>query len=138
MKFSARPCDSASSFIETASPDFLRDNMRKQLSQGQACFDFLVQLRTHPLKMPIEDPTIEWDEKDAPFFPVARITIPSQKFDSPEQQAQCENLSFTPRHTIQDHQPMGGINRVRQTVYETVSRIRHEINGKIRLEPTGF
>jgi hypothetical protein len=138
MKFSARPCGANSLFTETSTPDFLRENMSKQLAQGQGCFDFLVQLRSHPLKMPIEDPTIEWDEKDAPFFSVARITIPSQKFDSPEQQAQCENLSFTPRHTIQDHQPIGGINRVRQTVYETVSRVRHEINGTMRLEPTGF
>jgi catalase len=138
MKFSARPCGANSLFAETSTPDFLRENMSKQLAQGQGCFDFLVQLRSHPLKMPIEDPTIEWDEKDAPFFSVARITIPSQKFDSPEQQAQCENLSFTPRHTIQDHQPIGGINRVRQTVYETVSRVRHEINGTMRLEPTGF
>ena len=88
--------------------------------------------------MPIEDPTIEWSEKDAPFIPVARITIPAQAFTSPEQLAFCENLSFTPWHAIPEHRPLGGINRVRKTVYDTISRVRHELNGDKRLEPTGF
>jgi len=138
MKFSARPCGSASPFAETASPDFLRDNMQKHLAQSEACFDFLVQLRKFPTEMPIEDPTIEWSEKDSPFIPVARITIPVQAFTSPEQLAFCENLSFTPWHAIPEHRPLGGINRVRKTVYDTISRVRHELNGGERHEPAGF
>ena len=138
MKFSARPCGSASPFAETASPDFLRDNMQKHLAQSEACFDFLVQLRKFPTEMPIEDATIEWSEKDSPFIPVARITIPAQAFTSSEQLEFCENLSFTPWHAIPEHRPLGGINRVRKTVYNTISRIRHELNGEERREPTGF
>ena len=49
MKFSARPCGAASPFVETASPDFLRENMQKHLAQSEACFDFLVQLRKSSL-----------------------------------------------------------------------------------------
>jgi hypothetical protein len=112
--------------------------MQKHLTQGEACFDFLVQLRKLPTEMPIEDPTIEWSEKDSPFIPVARITIPVQAFTSPEQLAFCENLSFTPWHAILEHRPLGGINRVRKTVYDTSSRVRHELNGDKRREPTGF
>jgi hypothetical protein len=138
MKFSARACGTASPFIEMAAPDFLRENMQKHLAQSEACFDFLVQLRKLPTEMPIEDPTIEWSEKDAPFIPVARITIPVQVFTSPEQLAFCENLSFTPWHAIPEHRPLGGINRVRKTVYDTISRIRHELNGEERREPTSF
>jgi len=138
MKFSARPCGAASAFVETSSPDFLRENMQKHLTQGEACFDFLVQLRKLPSEMPIEDPTIEWSEKDSPFITVARITIPSQAFTSPEQLEFCENLSFTPWHAIPEHRPLGGINRVRKTVYDTISRVRHELNGVERHEPAGF
>ena len=138
MKFSARPCGAISKFAETSSPDFLRDNMRKHLSQGEACFDFLVQLRKNSPEMPIEDPTVEWSENDSPFIPVARITIPVQAFTSPEQLKSCENLSFTPWHTIPEHQPLGGINRVRKTVYDTISRVRHELNGVESREPAGF
>jgi hypothetical protein len=138
MKFSARHCGPASPFIETTSPDFLRENMQKHLAQSEACFDFLVQLRKRPSEMPIEDPTIKWSEKDSPFIPVARITIPVQEFASPKQLALCENLSFTPWHTIREHRPLGGINRVRKTVYDTISRVRHELNGEERHEPAGF
>jgi Catalase len=138
MKFSARACSPASPFAETAAPNFLRENMQKHLAQSEACFDFLVQLRKLPTEMPIEDPTIEWSEKDSPFIPVARITIPVQAFTSPEQLAFCENLSFTPWHAIPEHQPLGGINRVRKTVYNTISRVRHELNGEERREPTSF
>ncbi|ESS71288.1 catalase [Methyloglobulus morosus KoM1] len=138
MKFSVRSCSATSTFRETSSPNFLRENMSKQLDQGDACFDFMVQLRKHPMKMPIEDPTVEWSEEDSPFIPVAKITIPRQKFDSPNQVSFCENLSFTPWHTIPEHQPLGGINRVRKTVYDTVSRVRHELNVEPRREPTGF
>ena len=138
MKFSAHACGTASPFIETTSPNFLRENMQKHLAQSEACFDFMVQLRKLPTEMPIEDPTIEWSEKDSPFIPVARITIPVQAFTTSEQLEFCENLSFTPWHAIPEHQPLGGINRVRKTVYDTISRVRHELNGDKRFEPTGF
>lgn len=130
MKFSARPCGGTSPFVATASPDFLGENMRGHLAQNEACFEFLVQLRKDPAAMPIEDPTLEWSEKDSPFIPVARITIPPQAFASPGQLAYCENLAFTPWNAIPEFRPLGGINRVRKTVYATVSRVRHELNGQ--------
>jgi hypothetical protein len=138
MKFSARPCGPASPFAETAAKDFLSENLRGHLALHEACFDFMVQLRQLPSAMPIEDPTAEWSEKDSPFIPVARITIPAQNFLSLKQLDFCENLSFSPWHTIPEHQPLGGINRVRKTVYDTVSRVRHELNGAERREPAGF
>jgi catalase len=138
MKFSARSCSGASPFVETSSPDFLRENMQKHLAQSEACFDFLVQLRKGSSEMLIEDPTLEWSEKDSPFIPVARITIPAQAFISPEQIEFCESLSFTPWHAIPEHRPLGGINRIRKTVYDTISRVRHELNGDKRHEPAGF
>lgn len=130
MKFSARPCGGVSPFAETSSPDFLRENLGKHLAKDEACFDFLIQLRKDPAAMPIEDPTVEWSEEDSPFIPMARITIPPQVFASPEQLAFCENLSFTPWHTIPEHRPLGGINRLRKTIYDTISRVRHELNGE--------
>lgn len=138
MKFSARPCDNPSQFNDTGTPDYLRENMQKQLMQGAACFDFMVQLQRAPAKMPIEDPTREWLEEDSPFIRVAMITIPTQTFSSPEQLAQCENLSFSPWHTMPEHQPLGGINRIRKTVYDTSARVRHELNGLNPIAPKDF
>ncbi len=137
-KFSARPAGPPSPFAAADSPDFLHANLVRHLAQAGASFDFMVQQRSRPDAMPVEDVSIDWSEADAPFRPVARITIPQQTFDSPEQNAFCENLSFTPWHCIPAHRPLGGINRVRRVVYETISRLRHELNGVPRSEPTDF
>jgi hypothetical protein len=137
-KYSARPAGLPSAFIATDGPNFLHDNLARHLVQADASFDFMVQPRTEPESMPVEDPTIAWDETVAAFVPVARITIPRQSFDSPEQHAFCENLSFTPWHCVEEHRPLGGINRVRRVVYEHISGVRHALNGVPRCEPTDF
>lgn len=133
MKFSVRPCEGQ--VFEDASDtyDLLRENMATHLKNQEACFDFEVQLRTDPAAMPIEDPTIEWDEVEAPFVKVARITIAKQR---PEEGEACEILSFTPWHSLPEHRPLGGISRVRLDVYREVSRLRHELNGQKREEPS--
>jgi catalase len=137
-KFSARPAGTPSPFVAADTPDFLHANLARHLAQTGAAFDFMVQVRTRPEEMPIEDSTITWDETAAPFAPVASITIPPQDFDSPAQHAFCENLSFTPWHCIDAHRPLGSLNRVRRAVYEHISRLRHELNGVPRREPTDF
>jgi len=134
-KFSAAPVGPPSAFSDTAAPDFLYDNMVRHLAAAGAEFDFQVQMRTDPAATPIEDPTVEWMEAQAPFVPVARIVIPLQAFDQPDRRAFGENLSFTPWHGLDAHRPLGGINRVRRTVYETISCLRHELNGVPRREP---
>jgi hypothetical protein len=137
-KFSARPVGPPSPFTATGSDDFLRVNLALHLAQTGASFDFLVQLRADPAAMPVEDPTIEWSERKSPFVPVARIAIPPQQFDTPEQCRFAENLSFSPWHCVDAHRPLGGINRVRRVAYEHISRLRHELNRAPMKEPKGF
>jgi hypothetical protein len=114
-------------------PNFLRETMVKQLAAGEARFDFLVQPRTPG--MSVENTMTEWDKKDAQFFKVATITIPRQQFDTAERNDFGENLSFTPWHAVPAHRPLGGVNRIRRVVYQTVSKKRHELNGAPRREP---
>ena len=137
-KYSALPAGPASPFTDTSDPNFLRLNLARHLAERGAEFDFMVQPRTRPETMPIEDPTIEWDATAAPFVPVARITIPRQSFDSPEQMKFCENLSFSPWHCVDAHRPLGGLNRLRRVVYEAISALRHDLNHAPRKEPTDF
>lgn len=135
-KFSVRPVGAPSMFEDRSTPNFLHDNLAKALNAADAQFDLCVQRQTDAKSMPVEDPTIPWSETAAPFVPVARITIPRQSFDRPVRIAFGENLSFTPWHGLPEHRPLGGINRARRAVYETISRVRHEINGSRREEPT--
>ncbi len=135
IKFSARSCTPGEDPIPNhPGPNFLREAMRRTLANGDACMKFLIQPRTSD-KLDVEDAATEWREADAPFYEVATIRIPQQDFDTPEQHAFCENLSFTPWHTLPEHKPLGGINRLRRVVYDQISRARHEINSTERTEP---
>jgi hypothetical protein len=78
---------------------------------------------------------VDWDESVAPFEAVAEIHIPPQSVIDPVKLALAENLSFTPWHALPEHAPLGAINRVRRRAYETISALRHELNGVPRVEP---
>jgi hypothetical protein len=136
VKYSARPCDNFNPEMPAElTPNYLKEAMAKHLSEKEACFDFMVQPQTDPIAMPVEDPAEEWGETVSPFVKVATIKIDKQKFDAPEQMEACENLAFTPWHSLPDHKPLGGINRVRKSVYIGISKYRHEANGVPRKEP---
>jgi Catalase len=145
IKFSAIPITcSTGTPIKTSStvppagkPNYLRSGMVDWLNEKDACFNLAVQPQTDAATMPIEDPTLLWDERKAPFINVATIRIPKQTFDSPAEQAFCEDLSFTPWHSLVENRPVGGINRIRKVLYEEISNLRHRLNQAPRVEPTG-
>ncbi len=116
---------------------YLRETLIDHLQTQPACFDFMVQHQSDPVLAPVEDPAVEWDEESAPFVSVARIEIPAQQFASRAQDAFCENLSFNPYNSLPAHRPLGGLNRVRQAVYERIAAYRLNHNGVARVEPTG-
>ncbi len=139
VKYSAKPASEITTPIPSnPSDDYLREAMVRHLAAREARFDFLIQFQKDARKMPVEDPGRRWRERDSPFVKVATIKIPSQRFDSPEQFVFGDNLSFTPWHSLPEHRPLGGINRARKVVYETLSKFRHEQNEAPRKEPTGF
>lgn len=118
------------------SPDKLRHALVARLAREDASFEFMAQLQTNAESMPIEDPTIAWDERASPWRKVATLRVPAQKFDSPALMEFCENLSFNPWRCIGAHRPLGGINRARRAIYDAVSRRRHELNRVHVREPT--
>jgi hypothetical protein len=138
IKYSATPCEGveARPFIDTTDSNYLRAAMKKSLASTDACFNFAIQPRTSD-QMLVEYAVPEWPEADAPFYNVARITIPHQQFDNPAQQEFCENLSYTPWHSLPEHRPLGIVNRIRKIVYERISSLRHSMNGTARKEPEG-
>jgi hypothetical protein len=86
--------------------------------------------------MPIDNGLLAWAEEVSPFLKVATIKIWRQSFDSPEQMVNCDNLSFTPWHSLPEHRPLGSISRVRRLVYDAISKFRHQRNDVPREEPT--
>jgi catalase len=139
IKFSTKPHfanASEVSIVSSQSDNFLRETLVQRLSQADAYFDFLVQLQTDPLSMPIEDPSVQWSEAESPWIKIATIKIPKQTFDTPERRQFDENLSYNPWRVLPEHQPLGGVGRVRKQVYAATAEVRHQVNQQPMQEPT--
>lgn len=121
----------------TAPPDFVEaDYLRKELKKrldpscsgnGPVVFRFEIQVRDIlqvDIDSEIEDASNEWSEQQTAFQSVATITIPVQDFDGDAAKDRCESIFLTPWHTHPDHRPLGGINRLRQSVYEASRDMR--------------
>lgn len=128
IKFSVRPQSTkgAEQPVGTT-PDFLRERLVATLAQGTAEFDVLVQLQTDPKTMPIEDPTVDWDNAPirSPWRKVATLRMLSQNPASDERLALGKELAFDPWHTLPEHRPLGGINRARRAIYHALAADRH-------------
>jgi hypothetical protein len=139
MKFSAKPrSHNGNVKPATMGPNFKHDAMVKQLGAEDVYFDFFVQIQTDPIKMPIENSLVIWDEALSPFQRVATIRIPKQDISAKAWQEFGENLSFDPWHALPDHRPLGSMNRARKVIYEALSDFRHKLNGVPRQEPTAI
>ena len=138
VRYAMRSCSRNSGTLnDHPSPNYLQENLQKQLKNNRGCLEFLIQLQKDPQKMPVENALISWNQKDSPFLPIARIDIPSQTFTSPNQKEFCENISFNPWHGLQMHRPLGSVNRARRVVMKDISDFRLQQNGVTRKEPTG-
>jgi len=137
-KFSMRPQVLANTGAPPdAAPDYLRDVMAQQLGRESVAFDFMVQRQADARRMPVEDPRIRWEPSESPWRKVATLRLPTQTFDSPAQLQFAEDLSYSPWHSVPEHQPLGGVNRCRRVIYHAISAFRHEANGRPLIEPNG-
>jgi hypothetical protein len=129
IKFSVRPHN-----IETPptsrpdSPNYLCEAMLAQLTneKKEAVFDFLVQFFVDETTTPIENPMQDWKQEDSPFIKLATITIPPQEFDNDERKQLDASLSFTPWHTLLEHEPVGSVNLSRRKIYQETAKARRE------------
>jgi catalase len=130
IKFSVVPQASGESFNPASATDqsnYLREAMTQHLASKDAYFDFKIQLQTDAVQMPVEDPTVEWDEQASPYVKVATIRIPQQDFNSEERKKLDEQQSFSPWHSLLEHQPLGGVNRARK-IYAELAKGRNSLN----------
>jgi hypothetical protein len=138
MMFSLYPRSSERTPIpKRPEPNYLRHAMARTLAARSVEFDFKVQLQTDAHAMPLENASVIWPERLSPPVTVARLTLPVQHFDSPEQLAFARSLSFQPWHCIAEHRPLGSQNRARRAIYYELSKLRQQLNGDPRIEPDG-
>ncbi|NTS64296.1 catalase family protein [Sphingomonas sp. HHU CXW] len=111
-------------------PNAIRETLQQELRDIAGEWEFRVQLQRDTDKQPIEDPTVEWKEQDAPAITVATIrTKPQDSWNDARVQRVNDELRFSVWTGLAAHQPLGNINRSRRDVYKHSANFRARANG---------
>jgi hypothetical protein len=131
-KHSAAPSpDNPAGPLQRSNPNGLQDELIRHVNKDSkmSAFDFGIQF-LDPDRMTywgkhydpnfwIENASVEWNESEAPFHTVARLTLRSKSQLSPDA-AEATYIDVTGNSTL-DSRPLGSINRARQSA-ELASR----------------
>ncbi|MCJ2064081.1 catalase family protein [Methylobacterium sp. J-088] len=135
-KFSLRPVSSGLTELTgteidaSGRPDAIRETVRSEMSGIEGVWEFRVQLCRDLDRQPVEDPTVAWDEEEAPFQRVATITVgPQDSWDAARVQAVDEGMRFSVWTGLAAHRPLGNINRARNAPYRHSAAFRERFNG---------
>jgi hypothetical protein len=117
-------------------PDAIREAMNELLIEQGGVWELRVQLCTDLEAMPIENPTVVWDEEESPYRTVATLTVEPQLAWAHGTSDKTEDaLAFSPWHGLAAHQPLGGVNRARNEPYAMSAEFRGRFNGCPMHEP---
>lgn len=116
-------------------PCYLETDLSKRLQTSEARFRFMIQLRTHPELMPLDEATVVWSEDLSPPIHVADLVIPIQDINARGQAEYGENLSMNIWRVTQEHAPVGSIADARRVVYAASAELRRNVNGVPNGEP---
>ncbi|MEH3108276.1 MAG: catalase family protein [Sphingomonas fennica] len=119
-------------------PDAIRDTVRSEMRTKQAVWELRVQLCRDTEKQPIEDPTVEWKEAEAPFQTVATIrAAPQDSWADETVHAVDEAMRFSVWTGLAAHRPLGNVNRARKAPYCHSADFRAGFNRCPIHEPAG-
>lgn len=114
----------------TGRPDALREDLNEAFLEADSVWELQVQLCTDRDAMPIEDASKAWDESESPYRTVGRLTVPHQSgWENGVSEPREGELLFTPWHCLDEHRPLGGVNRARRGIYEMSAEFRAKFNG---------
>lgn len=112
-----------------ADPTYLAADLEQRLKEGEVTFRFLIQLRTDPSTMPLDESTVAWSELASPPIHVADLVLPAQDIRARGQAEYGENLSWNIWRVTAGHTPQGSIALARREVYAASSQLRRDVNG---------
>jgi catalase len=108
----------------------IRETVQSEMRTTHGVWEFQVQLCRDLAAHPVEDPTVEWKEDDAPFVTVATIEAgPQDSWRDDIVQKVDEEMRFSVWTGLLDHQPLGGVNRARKEPYRHSAEFRARFNG---------
>jgi len=123
--------------IDATEENAMANEVRAFFASNAAEYDVSAQLCTNIDEMPIENAKTVWPEDKSPYVAIATIRYPQQTGYSAElQNFGDDELTFNSWRAIDEHRPLGSINRLKLRVYEESSKFRHRLNGSPYTEPT--
>lgn len=120
-------------------PDALREEINAVLVEEGGRWELRVQLCRDIGRMPVEDPTVLWDEEPSPFAAVATLHVPPQHgWEHGRSEALDEALAFSIWRGLAAHRPLGNVNRARNAPYRRSAEFRGRMNGCPMREPSAL
>lgn len=90
--------------------------------------DFSVRVRHSASPNDAEDASRCWIALRDRTVRLGSIKIPRQNFLTPNQEYECEHMTFNPWNCLEQHRPLGSINRMRLAVYLASLQVRQKLN----------
>ena len=115
------------------SENFLRDALLRDLDPAQRhgadeyVFDFSVRIRDSAKAADVEDASLWWKAPLDRVVRLGQIVVPKQNL-APDQQYDCERAMFSPWNCLEEHRPLGSLNRMRLAVYLASLQVRQKLN----------
>lgn len=101
-------------------PGDLGEELKARLAKGDVTFRIKLQKFVDETRTPIEDGSVEWQEKDVPSIGVATLIIPRRSMDVRDalhSAGDVNALAFNPWNAPSAFRPLGNLNRARGLVY---------------------
>jgi L-Lysine epsilon oxidase N-terminal/L-lysine epsilon oxidase C-terminal domain len=117
--------------------DYLATDLRSRLAKRAYRFRFMVQRRTNPATMPLDEATKEWPESESPFVHVADLVLDQQDVEARGQPEYGQALAFNIFRVPPEQAPVpqSSIAAVRKAAYAASAAVRHDANGQPREDP---
>lgn len=111
-------------------PDAIRTAVSEGLISHGGTWELRVQLNTDLETMPVENPTVQWNEKESAFVTVATLEVPPQHgWRHGETERLDDALAYSVWNALDAHRPLGNVNRARRDTYRFSQDYRGRFNG---------
>ncbi|MCA6113011.1 catalase [Bradyrhizobium cenepequi] len=118
--------------FQSRSENFLQDALVRDLAPAppgdDIVFDFSVWLCYAARPQDVEDASLWWTRPRDRTVSIGQIRIPRQNFLAPDRVFDGEHMMFSPWNCLQQHRPLGSINRMRLAVYLASLQVRRKLN----------
>jgi hypothetical protein len=110
--------------------NFLQEAMVRDLRPAgdDVVFDFSVRVRHSAKPEEVENALLQWTRPVDRTVSIGTIRIPRQNFLTPDRVFDGERMMFSPWNCLQQHRPLGSINRMRLAVYLASLQVRRKLN----------